>query len=103
MRYASIMLTDLKLISPRCYTAKLMDGRKIRIPVSQLAGIDKDYKFGSYYWVASWLVRKEGIQPRKQCVFDDSMKRRKAQTITQVIKPFPVAPVESNVIKSLKR
>lgn len=104
MRYASVWLKDIRLISPRCYVALIMDGLKeVRIPVSQVAGLDKDFEDGEHYWVASWLIRKEGIKPRKQCFFDESRKHRKSQTITQVIRPLPVAPVEDNVINSLKR
>lgn len=91
------------LISPRCYSARLEDGRKVRIPVSHLAGSDKDYPNGDYFWVASWLLKREGVEISKECQFDETTKKRKSVTITRRHKPLPVAPIDNNKIKDLQK
>ena len=53
--------------------------------------------------VEDYYARMGGMTVEQLAQRANRRMQAQAQTITQVIKPFPVAPVESNVINSLKR
>ena len=100
-----VKLSEIADISPLAIKVKDFNGNTAIIPKSQVFG----YEEGNGYeacWVSEWIVKQKHItfSHKHEAWFNTGTRKLSSQqkTVTHY-KPAAIAPVESNLIESLKR
>lgn len=74
----SVKLSSIKKISSAACIATTEDGSEDIFPISQIFGLDEDFKALQNYWIAAWILQQKTLtySGRKRAWFDKQTRKK---------------------------